>query len=304
MTSITRAVLGLPLLMLALLLSLAAVHVEGDVSSNNSSEASGSLRGSKQDAKMVLPTSMSAEEASVSETAHGNLSVAAPSSLDVSLGKNGSSWHDEVQAALASGDRCSSQETPLGSKCTGCPPMYNGKLCASTTWYEDRTKGSCGCGSTEMVAFDYWTLTSFTAALNTVSLDPQDPANGYCLSGCGSCYELCTTGGVINSQDTPTASEQCTVFKITNRCADGWQEGVPDWCSQHLSWQDCQANPEKCRQPGGTNIFGYSAHFDLQDAHRQVQDTLGWMNPEVTFEPVSCDKWQGPLEAECPGCPR
>jgi len=81
MTPATHAVLGLPMLMLALLLSLAAVHVEGDVSSNSSSEASGSLRGSKQDAKMVLPTSMSAEEASVSETAHGNLSVAAPSSL-------------------------------------------------------------------------------------------------------------------------------------------------------------------------------------------------------------------------------
>lgn len=180
--------------------------------------------------------------------------------------------------------------------------MYNGKLCASTTWYEDRTLGSCGCGDKPMVDDDYWTLNSFTAALNTVSMDPQNPALSWCLSGCGSCYELCATGGSVNSPGLAMPFGQCTVFKITNRCADGWNEGVPNWCSQHLSWQDCQADPERCRQPGGTNIFGYSAHFDLQDAHRQIQNTLGWINPEVTFEPVSCDKWQGPPDAECPGC--
>lgn len=208
----------------------------------------------------------------------------------------------EILRLSADADRCQSSEQPLDSKCKGCPPVYNGKLCATTTWYEDQTKGSCGCGETPMVPDGYWTLTSFTAALNTVSMDPQDPALTYCLSGCGSCYEICTTGGVINSQDTITSQSQCEVFKITNRCADGWQNGTPDWCSHHMSWQECQANPQKCRKMGNTNMYGYSAHFDLQDADRQVQHTLGWMNPEVTFEPVSCDKWKGPPSATCPGC--
>jgi len=32
------------------------------------------------------------------------------------------------------------------SKCSGNPPMYNGKPCASTTNYVDGHKGACGCG--------------------------------------------------------------------------------------------------------------------------------------------------------------
>lgn len=182
--------------------------------------------------------------------------------------------------------------------------MYNGKLCASTTWYEDRTKGSCGCGDSAFVPDDYWTISAFTAALNTKSLDPANPANGYCLAGCGDCYELCTTGGTTNVNNWAGHAGQCKVFKITNRCADGWKEGWPQWCSQQMSFYECQANPDRCRQMGNTNRFGYSAHFDLQDAHRQIQRGLGWVNVEVTFQRVSCDRWEGPKDAKCHGCQR
>ena len=51
---------------------------------------------------------------------------------------------------------CSHSTDPLLSMCEGCPPMYNGLPCASTTWYNDLTKGSCGCG-TEPNPPDFWT---------------------------------------------------------------------------------------------------------------------------------------------------
>ncbi len=60
-------------------------------------------------------------------------------------------------AALVSCDSsCSHESTPKLSKCSGCPPKFNGKLCASTTRYNDLTKGACGCG-TEPNPPNYWT---------------------------------------------------------------------------------------------------------------------------------------------------
>jgi len=99
--------------------------------------------------------------------------------------------------------------------CTGCPPMYEGKLCATTTWYEDSTIGACGCGKSEPVPNNWWTLTSFTAALNNVNLDVERPGLGWCPSGCGQCYELCTTGGIVNTKDVASPTGKCHVFKIT-----------------------------------------------------------------------------------------
>lgn len=37
---------------------------------------------------------------------------------------------------------CKHEHTPNQSMCTGCPPMFNGKMCASTTRYNDLTKGA------------------------------------------------------------------------------------------------------------------------------------------------------------------
>jgi len=60
-----------------------------------------------------------------------------------------------------------------------------------------------------------------------------------------------------------------------------------------MSWQECQSNPGGCQQSGNTNWFGYPAHFDLQDFHGQISN-FSWDNVEVTFEPVSFDRWDGP----------
>jgi len=240
-----------------------------------------------------VPTADAENDSNESEDSEGSAS-------------EGSATHHGPGSLLnASTARCRSAEYPLSSKCVGCPPMYKGKLCASTTWYEDRTLGSCGCGTPgdNWVDDDYWTLTGWTAALNNVNLDPEHPEAGWCPSGCGRCYELCTTGGTTNTDSRIAEPGQCKVFKITNRCSDGWGQPRPDWCSQNIPWHECAEHPEKCRQDRGTNMFGYSAHFDLQDAHRQIQVDLGWDNPEVTFEPVSCETWEGPQDAVCTACP-
>jgi len=205
-----------------------------------------------------------------------------------------------LTSSLASANRCGSHQLPQESKCTGCPPMKDGKLCASTTWYEDTTRGSCGCGERGHVDDDYWTLTEYTAAMNCVSMDADDPSNSWCPMQCGGCFELCSTGGT--SQGTPTTAGTCRVFKVTNRCGDGYDDDKPDWCSQHISYQHCASDPSKCRKTGMTNHFGYPAHFDLQDFHRQITDDLGWDNVEVTFEKVSCSQWSGPSDVECQGC--
>lgn len=207
---------------------------------------------------------------------------------------------DGLRGASNVSDRCGCARAPLFAKCTGCPPTFNGKPCASTTRYNDMTKGSCGCGESDPVPEDWWTLTSYTMALNTVNLNPSDPSNSYCLANCGQCYELCSTGG--STQGKTTAHGVCKVFKVTNRCGDGFDVGRPDWCSQVMTFADCHGNPSKCRASGSTNQFGYPAHFDLQDYHLQISSGLSWDNVEVTFEPVSCDRWQGPKDVKCSGC--
>jgi len=190
------------------------------------------------------------------------------------------------------GSECSSAARPLDSKCEGCPPMYNGKLCASTTRYNDQTKGPCGCGATETPPVDQWTFSSYTAALNAANLNPEDPSQSWCPSGCGSCYRVCSTGGKV--QGGSATADVCRVFKISNRCGDGYDSNTPDWCSQRKSWQECAADSSACVAESSTNKYGYAAHFDLMDMHGQITKDLQWDNPEVTFEPVPCTEWEGP----------
>ena len=76
---------------------------------------------------------------------------------------------------------CQHTEVPKLSKCNGCPPTYKGKLCASTTRYNDKTKGSCGCGS-ETPPVSFWTKNKFTAAMNAKNLDPINPNKSWCPS--------------------------------------------------------------------------------------------------------------------------
>ena len=109
---------------------------------------------------------------------------------------------------------CESLATPVLSKCQGCPPMYNGKPCASTTRYNDLTKGSCGCGD-DPNPTTFWTKTSYTAAGNAMMMDDVDPTNSWCVTNCGLCFEVCTTGGShTGASHTP---DECITIQIENR---------------------------------------------------------------------------------------
>jgi hypothetical protein len=185
--------------------------------------------------------------------------------------------------------------------------MYNGKLCASTSLFHDQTKGPCGCGQ-EPPPLDHWNLNNFTAALNAKSLDHANPFSTWCPSGCGGCYELCTTGGYTEGLPINVKADTCRVFKVSNRCGDGYDPThiYPEWCSNKMTWKQCQKDPAKCQsETGSTNKFGYPAHFDLMNLAGQIDD-LGWSatRVEVTFEPVSCDRFDGPKwDCECPAHP-
>jgi hypothetical protein len=125
----------------------------------------------------------------------------------------------------------------------------------------------------------------YTAALNAKNLDPANPGLGWCPSQCGSCFQLCSTGGTMNGRRNQPQS--CLVVKVENRCGDGWP-GADNWCRNTMSADECVADPGKCASHGATNNYGYAAHFDLQDANLQVSQGLGWDNVEVTVESVSC----------------
>ena len=109
---------------------------------------------------------------------------------------------------------CQHPEAPKLSNCEGCPPMFDGKPCASTTWYNDLTKGACGCGD-EPNPPDFWTKSKYTAAGNAMMMDPENPTNSWCTSNCGLCFELCTTGGTINGE--PSSPGECIVIQLENR---------------------------------------------------------------------------------------
>ena len=78
---------------------------------------------------------------------------------------------------------------------------------------------------------------------------------------------------------------------MENRCGDGYGEQVQSnqvetarsdlemmgllfqnnyLCGQKLAPWECAADPGQCRTMGNTNMYGYPAHFDLQNARLQV----------------------------------
>jgi hypothetical protein len=59
------------------------------------------------------------------------------------------------------------------------------------------------------------------------------------------------------------------VVKVTNLCPYGGNE---QWCAYDI------------------NSYGYEAHFDLMDYNMAglISSTMGWDNPEVTYEEVNC----------------
>lgn len=110
-----------------------------------------------------------------------------------------------LAAVVAAESSCTHESKPVSSMCTGCPPMYKGKVCASTTRYNDLTKGACGCG-TEPNPKSFWTKSDYTAAANAMLMDANDPFISWCPSSCGQCYRLCSTGGTTTGKTTKAGS--------------------------------------------------------------------------------------------------
>ena len=51
-------------------------------------------------------------------------------------------WCLALASLVSAESACDHPESPLLSLCEGCPPTFDGLLCASTTWYNDLTKVS------------------------------------------------------------------------------------------------------------------------------------------------------------------
>ena len=115
-------------------------------------------------------------------------------------------------------EHCDRTYEPHAAQCSGCPPRFNGKLCASTTYFQAVGTGFCECKSTLQP--------HYTAALNTKMMKPL----ARCGSGCGLCYELCSTGGLMFESNLPTPKPgTCHIFQIKDHCPS-W-----DWCGQEMN---------------------------------------------------------------------
>jgi len=148
--------------------------------------------------------------------------------------------------------------------CTGYPKMYKGLPCASTTRYWDQQMGACGCGTGDTNPFS-WQWTKPTAAASA----PIFGSSTWCGSGCGKCFKLTPTAVGASPTGTGATSTTSVVIKVTNLCP---YVGNEEWCAYDV------------------NSYGYDAHFDLMDYNMAgLISSMGWNNPEVTYEEVDCD---------------
>ncbi|KAK6173749.1 hypothetical protein SNE40_017152 [Patella caerulea] len=162
------------------------------------------------------------------------------------------------------------------SKCTmqNGVRVHNNKRCASTTHYYDSHKGACGCGHGD-TQFS-WNHDHLVVAASQNLFDPSGSAKDWCGGSCGKCVRLTPTGGFVQGRGTAPKSLTPHTFMITNLCPP-WAPNQ-DWCAQ-------KGTPGQHVQP---NKYGYEVHFDLENGASQVS-RLGWDNPEVTWEFVSCN---------------
>jgi len=151
------------------------------------------------------------------------------------------------------------------TQCTGTPKTFNGLPCASTTRYWDGNTGACGCGTGNTSPFS-WQYTQYTAAASA----PIFGTATWCGTGCGKCFKIAPTAAGSSPEGRGAPNTDSIVIKVTNLCPSGGNEA---WCAA-----------------SGVNSFGYGAHFDLMDYNMAgVITSLGWDNPEVTYQEVDCD---------------
>lgn len=75
---------------------------------------------------------------------------------------------------------------------------------------------------------------------------------------------------------------------VTNLCPNVYPN--QNWCNQGTG-----------PYGNGHNDYGYVAHFELENGGNQIQN-IGWNNPEVTWEIVSCDGYKTPTRGMYQQC--
>ncbi|PSR78434.1 RlpA-like double-psi beta-barrel-protein domain-containing protein-containing protein, partial [Coniella lustricola] len=135
-----------------------------------------------------------------------------------------------------------------------------------TQRYYDGQEGACGCG-TSSGPFSWQTGISsgvYTAAGSQALFAPSSSTSTWCGAGCGTCYNLTSTGTAPSGQGTGGAAGESIIVMVTNLCP---YNGNAVWCPQL----------------GGTNAYGYQYHFDLM-----AQSEVFGDNPVVEFAEVAC----------------
>ncbi|TAQ91019.1 hypothetical protein B7494_g624 [Chlorociboria aeruginascens] len=103
----------------------------------------------------------------------------------------------------------------------------------------------------------------YTAAASQALYDTAGAS--WCGAGCGSCYNLTSTGSApCSGCGTGGAAGESIIVMVTNLCPSA-------------------SNAQWCPSVGGTNQYGYSYHFDIM-----AQNAIFGDNPVVNFEPVAC----------------
>eukprot|EP01112_Ceratiomyxa_fruticulosa_P013279 TRINITY_DN3726_c0_g1_i1.p1 TRINITY_DN3726_c0_g1~~TRINITY_DN3726_c0_g1_i1.p1 ORF type:complete len:142 (-),score=29.35 TRINITY_DN3726_c0_g1_i1:95-520(-) len=137
--------------------------------------------------------------------------------------------------------------------------------------------GACGCGTGDQAPFS-WQWNDYTAAAGPSIFGSAT----WCGTGCGKCYKLTPTNGYSPTGGQGAPNNNSIVVMVTNLCPPSGNE---QWC------------------PSGTNSYGYGAHFDLMDHNMNGKiSQLGWNNPEVTYQQVSCGSGGSPSSSDYSQC--
>lgn len=136
---------------------------------------------------------------------------------------------------------------------------------ATTTRYFDGQMGACGCGSNgQMFSWQAGIASGvYTAAASQSIFDSSNAS--WCGRGCGTCFKLTSTGKApCSTCGTGGAAGQSITVMVTNLCPNN---GNAQWCPT----------------VGGTNQYGFSAHFDIMS-----QGNFLWDNAVVNYTQVAC----------------
>merc|ERR1712154_465787 len=148
----------------------------------------------------------------------------------------------------------------------------------------DGLEGSCGCGDRNSDTPHNWNLQELVTAPSQRFFDDGGTST-WCGRNCGACVKLTPTGGWVPGSGRAPNNHNPQIFMVTNDCPA--VDPNMEWCNQ---W----AKPGT----GAVNTHAYEVHFDLQNHYGQINN-LGWDNPEVTWEHVSCPQHFRDRYREC-----